>query len=157
MISGKASTAPKKAYLRCDGKGFNSSLGGLSSEGNALSSIGGNGSNLGTYPFTSSTSLCSIIECRNSDSNVVTSSSQLGLTKHDVRGSSCKTLSNYFCTTESTMLTSHTSSSSPIPLITLKIFRLTVMFPNDSVIRPPLQCIMALAVAKNGLPRITGN
>ena len=75
MITGKVSSTPKKPYLRCDGKGFNSSLGGLSSEGNALSSIGGNGSNLGAHPFTSSTSLCSIMECRNSDSNVVTSSS----------------------------------------------------------------------------------
>ena len=75
MITGKVYSAPKKAYLRCDGKGFNSSLGGLSSEGNALSSFGGNGSNLGTHPFTSSTSLFSIMECRNSDSNVVTSSS----------------------------------------------------------------------------------
>ena len=72
MITGKVSSTPKKAYLRCDGKGFNSSLCGLSSEGNALSSIGGNGSNLGVHPFTSSTSLCSIMECRNSDSNVVT-------------------------------------------------------------------------------------
>ena len=63
MITGKVSSAPKKAYLRCDGKGFNSSLGSLSSEGNALSSFGD--------------------------------------------------------------------------------------LPNDSVIRPPLQCIMALEVAKN--------
>ena len=157
MITGKVSSSPKKAYLRCVGKGFCSSLGGLSSEDNALSSFGGNGSNLGAHPLTSNTSLCSIIECRNSDSCVVTSSSQLGLTKHDLRGSSCETLFKYFYTTESTMLTSHTSSSSPIPLITLKIFKLTVMLPNDSVIRPPLQCIMALAVAKNGLPRITGN
>ena len=47
MITGNVSSTPKNAYLRCDGKGFNSSLGGLSSEGNALSSIGGNGSNLG--------------------------------------------------------------------------------------------------------------
>ena len=38
MITEKVSSAPKKAYLRCDGKGYNSSLGGLSSEGNALSS-----------------------------------------------------------------------------------------------------------------------
>ena len=51
MITGKVSSAPKKAYLRYDGKGFNSSLGGLSSEGNALSSFGGNGSNLGTHPI----------------------------------------------------------------------------------------------------------
>ena len=43
MITGKVSSSPKKAYLRCDGKGFSSSLGGLSSEGNALSSFGGNG------------------------------------------------------------------------------------------------------------------
>ena len=99
MITGKVSFALKKAYLRCDGKGFNSSLGGLSSEGNALSSFGGNGSNLGTHPFTPSTSLCSIMECRNYESNVVTSSSQLGLIRHDVRGSSCKTLSKYFYTT----------------------------------------------------------
>ena len=89
MITGNFSSTPKNAYLRCYGKGFNSSLGGLSSEGNALSSIGGNGSNLGAHPFTSNTSLCSIMECRNSDSDVVTSSSQLGLTKHDMRGSSC--------------------------------------------------------------------
>ena len=47
MITEKVSSAPKKAYLRCDGKGFNSRLGGLSSKGNALSSIGGNGLNLG--------------------------------------------------------------------------------------------------------------
>ena len=58
MIIGKVSSAPKKAYLRCVDKGFNSSLGGLSSEGNAVSSIGGNGSNLGAHPFTSNTSLC---------------------------------------------------------------------------------------------------
>ena len=58
MITGKVSSTPKNAYLRCDGKGFNSSLGGLSSEGNALSSIGGNGSNLGAHPLTSNTSLC---------------------------------------------------------------------------------------------------
>ena len=43
MITGKVSSTPKKEYLRCDGKGFNSSLGGLSLKGNALSSIGGNG------------------------------------------------------------------------------------------------------------------
>ena len=81
MITEKVSSASNKAYLSCDGKGFNSSLGGLTSKGNALSSIGSNGSNLGAHPFTSSTLLCSIMECRNSDSNVVTSSSQLGLTK----------------------------------------------------------------------------
>ena len=46
MITGKVSSTPKNAYLRCNGKGFNSSLGGLSFEGNTLSSIGGNGSNL---------------------------------------------------------------------------------------------------------------
>ena len=96
MITGKVSSFPKNAYLRCVGKGFSSSLGGLSSEGNALSSFGGNGSNLGVHPLTSNTSLCSIIEYRNSDSSVVTSSSQLGLTKHDLRGSSCETLSRYF-------------------------------------------------------------
>ena len=157
MITGKVSSSPKNAYLRCVGKGFSSSLGGLSSEGNVLSSFGGKGSNLGSYPLTPNTSLCSIIEWRNSDSKVVTSSSQFGLTRHDLRGSSCEPLSRYFYTTESTILISHMSSSSPIPLITLKIFRLTVMFPNESVIRPPLQCIMALAVAKNGRPRITGN
>ena len=157
MITGKVSSSPKNAYLRCVGKGLSSSLGGFSSEGHALSSFGGNGSNLGVHPFTSNTSLCSIIECKNSDSSVVTSSSQLGLTKHDLRGSSCETLSRYLYTTESTMLISHISSSSPIPLITLKIFRLTVILPNDIVIRPPLQCIMALAVAKKGRPRIAGN
>ena len=32
MITGNVSSTPKNAYLRCDGKGFNSSLGGLSSE-----------------------------------------------------------------------------------------------------------------------------
>ena len=31
MITGKVFSSPKKAYLRCDGKGFSSSLGGLSS------------------------------------------------------------------------------------------------------------------------------
>ena len=61
-----------------------------------MSSIGGNGSNLGAYPFTSNTSLCSIMKCKNSDSDVVTSSSQLRLTRHDMRGSSCETLSKYF-------------------------------------------------------------
>ena len=81
MIIGKASSTPQNANLRCDGKGFNSSLGGLSFEGNTLSSIGGNGSNLGAYPFASNTSLCSIIKCRNSDSDVVTSSTQLGFTR----------------------------------------------------------------------------
>ena len=84
MITGNVSSTPKNAYLRCDGKGFNSSLGGLSYEGNALSSIGGNGSNLGAHPFTYNTSLCSIMECRNSDYDVVTSSSQLGLTIQDM-------------------------------------------------------------------------
>ena len=68
MITGKVLSTPKNAYLRCDGTGFNSSLGGLSSKGNTLSSIGGNGSNLGAHPFVSNTSLCSIMECRNSDS-----------------------------------------------------------------------------------------
>ena len=82
MITGKVSSTPKNSYLRCDGKGFNSSLGGHSSEGNALSSIGGNGSNLGAHPFASNTSLCSSMECRNFDSDVVTSSTQLGLTRH---------------------------------------------------------------------------
>ena len=43
MITEKVSSAPKKAYLRCGGKGSNASLGGLSSEGNVLSSIGSNG------------------------------------------------------------------------------------------------------------------
>ena len=157
MITRKVSSTPKNAYLRCDGNDFNSSLGGLFSEGNNLFSIGGNGSNLGSHPFTSNTSLCSIMECRNSDSDVVTSSTQLGLTRQDMRGSSYETLSKYFYTKESTMFTSQTSSSSPIPLITLKIFKLIVILPNDSVIRPPLQCMMALVVAKNGLPRITGN
>ena len=66
MITGKVSSSPKKAYLRCVGKGFNSSLGGLSSEGNALSSFGGNGSNLGAHPLTSNISLCSIMECKKS-------------------------------------------------------------------------------------------
>ena len=99
MITENVSSTPKNAYLRCDGKGFNSSLGGLSSEDNALSSIGGNGLNLGAHPFTSNTSLCSIMECRNSDSDVVTSSSQLGFTIQDMNGSSYKTLSKYFYTT----------------------------------------------------------
>ena len=58
MIIGKVTSTPWNAYLRCDGKGFNSSLGGFSSEGNTLSSIGGNFSNLGAHPFASSTSLC---------------------------------------------------------------------------------------------------
>ena len=43
MITGKVSSNPKNAYFRCDGKGFNSSLGGLSYEGNTMSSIGGSG------------------------------------------------------------------------------------------------------------------
>ena len=157
MITGKVSSTPKNAYLRCDGKGFNSSLGGLSSEGNTLSSIGGNVSNLGAHPFASNTSLCSIMECRNSNLDVVTSSTQLGFTRQDMRGSLYETLSTYFYTTYSIMFTSQMSSPSPISLITLKIFKLTVMLPNDSVINPPLQCMMVLAVAKNGLPRITGN
>ena len=42
MITGKVSSTPRNAYLRCDGKGFNSSLGGFSSEGKNLSSISGN-------------------------------------------------------------------------------------------------------------------
>ena len=99
MITGKVSSTPKNAYLRCDGKGFNSSLGGLSYEGNTLSSISGNGSNLGAHPFASNTSLCSIMECRNSDSDVVTSSSQLRLTRQYMRGSSYQTLSKYLFTT----------------------------------------------------------
>ena len=91
MITGKVSFTPRNAYLRCDDKGFNSSLGGFSSEGNTLSLIGGNFSNLGVYPFASITSLCSIMECRNSNSDVVTSSTQLGLTRQDLRGSSYET------------------------------------------------------------------
>ena len=93
MITGKVSSTPKNAYLRCDGKGFNSSLSGLSSEGNTLYSIGGNFSNLGVYPFASNTSLCSIMECKNSDSDVATSSTQLGLTRQEMRGPSYETLS----------------------------------------------------------------
>ena len=91
MITGKVSSNPRNAFLRCHGKGFNLSLGGFSSKGNSLSSIGGNFSNLGAYTFASITSLCSIIECRNSNSNVVTSSTQLGLTRQDLRGSSYET------------------------------------------------------------------
>ena len=75
MITKKVSSTPRNAYLRCDGKGFNSSLGGFSFEGNTLSSIGGNFSNQGAHPFSSITSLCSIMECRNSNLDVVTSSS----------------------------------------------------------------------------------
>ena len=41
MITGKVSFTPRNAYLRCHGKGFNSSLGGFSSDGNTLSSIVG--------------------------------------------------------------------------------------------------------------------
>ena len=93
MITRNVSSAPRNEYLRCDGKGFNSSLGGFSSEGNILSSIGGNFSNLGVHPFASNTSLCSIMECRNLDLDVVTSSTQLGLTRQDMRGSSYETLS----------------------------------------------------------------
>ena len=96
MIIGKVSSAPTKAYLRRDGKGFNLSLGGLSSEGNALSSIGGNGSNLGAHPFTSSTSLCSIMECR---TPILMWSLPHPNYKQGMRGSSCETLSKYFCTT----------------------------------------------------------
>ena len=58
MITGKVSCSPKNAYLRCVGKGFSSSLGGLSLEGNVLSSFGGKVSNLGVHPLTSNTSLC---------------------------------------------------------------------------------------------------
>ena len=87
MITRKVYSTPRNAYLSCDGKGFNSSLGGFSSEGNTLSSIGGNFSNQGTHPFASITSPCSIIECRNSNSDVFTSSTQLGLTRQDLRGS----------------------------------------------------------------------
>ena len=91
MITGKVSFTPRNSYLRCDGKGFNSSLGGFSFEGNTLSSIGDNFSNLGAHPFASSTSLCSIMECRNSNSDMVTSLTQLGLTRQDLRGSSYET------------------------------------------------------------------
>ena len=91
MITGKVSSTPRNAYLRCDGKGFNSSLGGFSSEDNTLSSIGGNFSNLGAHPFASSTLLCSIMECINSNSDVVTSLTHLGLTRQDLRGSSYET------------------------------------------------------------------
>ena len=80
MITEKVSSTPRNAYLRCDGKGYNSSLGGFSFEGNTLSSIGGNFSNLGAQPFASITSLCSIMQCRNSNLDVVTSLTQLGLT-----------------------------------------------------------------------------
>ena len=91
MIIGKVSSTPRNAYLRCDGKDFNSSLGGFSFDNNTLSSVGGNFSNLGAYPFASITSLCSIMECRNSNSDVVTSSTQFGLTRQDLRGSSYET------------------------------------------------------------------
>ena len=91
MITGKVSSTPRNAYLRYDGKGFNSSLGFVSSKDNTLSSICGNFSNLGSHPFASITSLCSIMECRNSNSDVVTSSTQLGLTRQDLRGSSYET------------------------------------------------------------------
>ena len=91
MIIGKVSSTPKNAYLSYDGKGFNSSLGGFFSEGNTLSSIGGNFSNLGAHPFAFITSLCSVMECRNSNSEVVISSTQLGLTRQDLRGSSYET------------------------------------------------------------------
>ena len=91
MITGKVSSTPRNAYLRCDGKGFNSSLGGFSSEGNTLSSIGGNFSNLGAHSFASITSLCLVMECGNSNSDVVTSSTTLGLTRQDLRGSSYET------------------------------------------------------------------
>ena len=64
MITGKVSSSPKNAYLRWVGKGFSSSLGGFSSEGNVLSSFAGKGSNLGAHPLTSNTSLCSIREWR---------------------------------------------------------------------------------------------
>ena len=46
MIIRKVSSTPKNAYDY-----------GLSSEGNTLSLIGGNVSNLGAHPFTSNTSL----------------------------------------------------------------------------------------------------
>ena len=91
MITGKVSSTPRNAYLRCDGKGFNSSLGGFSSEENTLSSIGGNFSNLGAHPFAFITSLCSIMECKNFNLDVVISSTQLGLTRQDLRGSSYET------------------------------------------------------------------
>ena len=55
MITGKVSSTHRNVYLRCEGKGFNLSLGGFSSEGNTLSSIGGNFSNLSAHPFASST------------------------------------------------------------------------------------------------------
>ena len=93
MITGTVSSAPRNVYLRCDGKGFNSSLGGFSSEGNTLSSIGGKFSNLGAHPFVSSTSLCSIMECRNSYSEEVTSSTQLGRIRQDMRRSLYEILS----------------------------------------------------------------
>ena len=91
MITKKVSSTPRNAYLRCNGKGFNSSLGGFSSEGNTLSSIGGQFSNLGAYPFASITSLCSIMEYRNSNSDVVTSTTQLRLSRQNLRGSSYET------------------------------------------------------------------
>ena len=91
MITGNVSSTPRNAYLRCDGKGFNLSLVGFFSEGNTLSSIGGNVSNLGAHPFAYITSLCYIMECRNSNSDVVTSSTQLGLTRQELRGSSYET------------------------------------------------------------------
>ena len=91
MITEKVSSTPRNAYLRCNGKGFNSSLGVFSFECNTMSSIGGNFSNLGAHPFASITSLCSIMECRKSNSDVVTSSTQLGLTRQDLRGSSYET------------------------------------------------------------------
>ena len=87
MITEKVSSTPRKAYLRCDGKGFNSSLGGFSSEGNTMSSIGANFSNLGAHPFASITSICSIMECKKSNLDVVTSLTQLGLIRQDLRGS----------------------------------------------------------------------
>ena len=65
MIIGKVSSTPRNAYLRCDGKGFNSSLSGFFSEGNTLSSIGGNFSNMGAHPFASITSLAQLWKAEN--------------------------------------------------------------------------------------------
>ena len=90
MITGKFILPLGMHTLRCDGKGFNSSLCGFSFEG-YLSSISGKFSNMAAHPFASITLLCSIMECRKSNSDVVTSSTQLGLTRQDLRGSSYET------------------------------------------------------------------
>ena len=55
IITGKVSFSPKKEYLRSDGNGFNSSLGGWTLDGTGLFVRGGSSSGFGFQYFFSYT------------------------------------------------------------------------------------------------------